>query len=179
MKKYKLLLIFLASILKAQTSSSIYFLAPVVDSFELSVKVFVKESIDIQNNIHYIYEYTIISTQPDAQPIKIFEIPWFAKYSLSGLYHYHKGDTSYSKLGYPTISKRASWIKLHILPLETIPGFIFISKEIPDISYWYAEGEPVDTFPQVTIIYGEELEDTLEKFITIKHHLVRENMAIQ
>ena len=155
MKKYKLLLIFLASILKAQTNSSIYFLAPVVDSFELSVKVFVKESIDIQNNIHYIYEYTIISTQPDAQPIKIFEIPWFAKYSLSGLYHYHKGDTSYSKLGYPTISKRASWIKLHILPLETIPGFIFISKEIPDISYWYAEGEPVDTFLRVPILFGE------------------------
>jgi len=159
--------IFLFSLLFSQKIKGPGFIAPKLDNFEILVEVVVKDSIDtLSGKIFFIYTYTVINKENSMQPVDIFEIPWFTTTDTfpKGFYRYPKGDTSFSKDGYYTVSKRASWLHLedHLQPGDTVKGLIFITHELPDISYWYAEGE--DTTMYTPILLGEEYEDSLDKY---------------
>ncbi|MCM8808373.1 MAG: hypothetical protein NC926_10650, partial [Candidatus Omnitrophica bacterium] len=159
MKRQFLVLLFFA-LLKAQQ-----IILPTVDNFELIVKVSVKDSVSLTYpyETHYIYEYTLINSPSSGQPVYIFKIPWFARYYYPPLYHYLKGDTSFSVVGHP-ISKRASWLDLNIKPGDTVSGFVFITKELPSISDAYAQGfDSVIVCPEVYGLPEDVAEDTLNK----------------
>ncbi|MEO0267385.1 MAG: hypothetical protein ABIM36_04525 [candidate division WOR-3 bacterium] len=160
MKRQFFVLLFFA-FLKAQQ-----IILPTVDNFELIVKVSVKDSVSLTYpyETHYIYEYTLINSPSSGQPVYIFEIPWFARYYYPPLYHYLKGDTSFSRLGYKTIPKRACWLHLSIRPGDTVSGFVFITKELPSISDAYAQGfDSVIVCPEVYGLPEDIAEDTLNK----------------
>ncbi|CUT05414.1 hypothetical protein [Candidatus Kryptobacter tengchongensis] len=160
-RQFLIVLLFLFfAILKAQQ-----IILPTVDNFELSVKVSVSDTVlpSHPDRTCYVYKYTLINSPSSGQPVYIFEIPWFARYYYPPLYHYLKGDTSFSVIGHP-ISKRASWLDLNIKPGDTVSGFVFITKELPSISDAYAEG--LDTVVFTPEVYGlpeDVAEDTLNK----------------
>ncbi len=143
------------------------FIAPEVDQFELGINVSIRDSVDtLQGKTFFIYEYILINSSTSQQPIFEFEIPRRSRpgFSISDVYYY-KGDTVFSKyvpckIPNPT---KAVWIKLDssLTPGDTVSGLILVSRDLPDISYWYAEG--IDTF-YFPIMFGEEAEDSLDKY---------------
>ncbi|MEM1974369.1 MAG: hypothetical protein QXN68_06235 [Thermoplasmata archaeon] len=161
MRKQFLVVLLFFAFLKAQQ-----IILPTKDNFEFIVKVSVKDT-EIPSppyGTRYVYEYTLINSPSSGQPICVYEIPWSAEYYYPSLYHYLKGDTSFSRVGYSTIPKRASWPDLCIQPGETASGFVFITKELPSISDAYAEG--LDTLIFTPEVYGlseDIMEDTLRK----------------
>ncbi|MEO0297390.1 MAG: hypothetical protein ABIN23_08095 [candidate division WOR-3 bacterium] len=145
MKKF--LISFICVILYSNLYSQreeVQIIVPVEDNFELEVKTII--SIDSLDTLRFIFKYTLISSPSSGQPVRLFEIsPPFGK----------DGDTSiapnhWSTLGTP---RRSSWNsngkRYHLTPGDTLSGFVFITKELPDISYWYAEGSDTIYTPEI------------------------------
>ncbi|MEO0254440.1 MAG: hypothetical protein ABIN20_03335 [candidate division WOR-3 bacterium] len=143
MKKFLLLCLIVCFNLYSQREE-VQIIVPVEDNFELEVKTII--SIDSLDTTRFIFKYTLISSPSSGQPVRLFEIsPPFGK----------DGDTSiapnhWSTLGTP---RRSSWNsngeRYDLLPGDTLSGFVFIIKELPDISYWYAEGSDTIYFPEI------------------------------
>jgi|GEM_PF-1683313 len=148
-------------------------IVPDHDNFELTVNVSVRDSEDINGITHYIYEYTLINAPTSGSPVWCFEIPRSVYYKFSGIvsvYDFKNGDTTISVAGWPCIPKDAYWRSgssgsLDLMPGDTLSGFIFITREIPDISFWNAVGTDTIYCPRVIGCSAEAewVEDTIEK----------------
>ena len=136
---------------------------PVNDNFELKVKV--KVSIHPSDSSKFIYEYSIKNMPTSGQPVKYFkisnerELPWPPIV-----------DTVFPPINWRCIPNKPSWQaewKPDIYPIlhpgDSLSGFIFHDRKLPDIGYWYSEGMDTIVFP--TVIEGdvEELEDSIQK----------------
>ena len=137
---------------------------PVNDNFELKVKV--KISIHPSDSSKFIYEYSIKNMPTSGQPVKYFkisnerELPWPPIV-----------DTVFSPINWKGIHNKPSWLSkeispnvwAYLYPGDSLSGFIFHDRKLPDIGYWYSEGMDTIVFPQVINMDVEELEDSLQK----------------
>ncbi|CUT05731.1 hypothetical protein, partial [Candidatus Kryptobacter tengchongensis] len=137
---------------------------PVNDNFELKVKV--KVSIHPSDSSKFIYEYSIKNMPTSGQPINQFlitnEPPWAPIV-----------DTVIPPVNWECIPEKPFWqskriskspdIWADLYPGDSLSGFIFHDRKLPDIGYWYSEGTDTIVFP--TVIEGdvEELEDSIQK----------------
>lgn len=165
MKNFLLLiiLIFIFPLMDAEEIRMIYqgegirIIIPTEDNFELSVIPIVKETIWTNGYGEVInvfkYNYKVISSSISRQYVWKFEIPRSSNMSKVWEvyeykpYFYKDGLASYPlNENWLPVEKLANWtLKIcyegpGLLPDDSIE-FVFISIEIPDLSYWYAEGE--------------------------------------
>ncbi|MEO0262078.1 MAG: hypothetical protein ABIM49_07080 [candidate division WOR-3 bacterium] len=137
---------------------------PVNDNFELKVKV--KVSIHPSDSSKFIYEYSIKNMPTSGQPICSFDVSNELSWSLVV-------DTVIPPVNWECIPEKPCWqskriskspdIWADLYPGDSLSGFIFHDRKLPDIGYWYSEGMDTIVFPQVINMDVEELEDSLQK----------------
>ncbi|MEO0245284.1 MAG: hypothetical protein ABIM82_02920, partial [candidate division WOR-3 bacterium] len=80
-------------------------------------------------------------------------------------------DTVIPPVNWECIPEKPCWLSKEISPNvwadlypgDSLSGFIFHDRKLPDIGYWYSEGMDTIVFPQVINMDVEELEDSLQK----------------
>lgn len=158
MKKIIIIFLFISSLYSQ--GPQVIIKVPVKDNFEL--KVIPSCSLDTQDTTRFIFKYTLINLQTSGQPVRMFTI---AKGPLQA----EPSDTTIAPANWGAPLKKSYWDG-RILPGDTLSGFIYKTWRLPDISYWYAEGEDTIVTPEVwcedTTVYASELEwvrDSLNK----------------
>jgi len=140
---------------------------PVKDNFEL--KVIVSCSLDTADTTRFIFKYTLISLPTSGQPVRFWEITNDTSFLAS-----EYTDTTIAPQNWEARPpKTTMWFRQigtsGLLPGDTLSGFIYKTRRLPDVGYWYAEGEDTLICPEVLCEenpwIGEEewVEDSLNK----------------
>jgi len=140
---------------------------PVEDNFEL--KVIASCSLDTADTTRFIFKYTLISLPTSGQPVRLFKITNDTSFLAS-----EYTDTTIAPQNWEARPrKKTMWFRQigtsGLLPGDTLSGFIYKTWRLPDVGYWYAEGEDAIICPEVLCEenpwIGEEewVEDSLNK----------------
>jgi hypothetical protein len=141
---------------------------PVEDNFEL--KVIASCSLDTVDTTRFIFKYTLISLPTSGQPVRFWEITNDTSFFAS-----EYTDTTIAPQNWETRPSNTSmWFReigtSGLLPGDTLSGFIYKTRRLPDVGYWYAEGKDTIIFPELscedTTVYPAEEEwvrDSLNK----------------
>jgi hypothetical protein len=140
---------------------------PIKDNFEL--KVIGSCSLDTIDTTRFMFKYTLISLPASGQPVRLFKITNDTSFLAS-----EYTDTTIAPQNWEARPrKKTMWLReigtSGLLPGDTLSGFIYKTQRLPDVGYWYAEGEDTIICPEVLCEenpwIGEEewVEDSLNK----------------
>jgi hypothetical protein len=163
----KIIIIFLFISFLYSQRPQVIIKVPVEDNFEL--KVIASCSLDTTDTTRFIFKYTLISLPTSGQPVRLFKITNDTSFLAS-----EYTDTTIAPQNWEARPrKKTMWFRQigtsGLLPGDTLSGFIYKTRRLPDVGYWYAEGEDAIICPEVLceenpwIAEEEWVEDSLKK----------------